>query len=70
MKRLALPGRTSGGAIREQILGCEWSGMRGVGVECEDECRPILYDPDPRVAAPVDPPLVAPGQEVTEQSRP
>src|SRR3954447_9494248 len=26
--------------MREQILGGEWSGMRGVGVGCEDECRP------------------------------
>src|SRR5436305_6848857 len=59
---LTLAGWLSGRAIREQVLCGEWPGMRGVCVECEDKCRPLLYDPDPRMAAPVNPPLVALGQ--------
>ena len=36
VQRLTLAGRFSGRAIREQILGGEWPGMRDVRVECED----------------------------------
>jgi hypothetical protein len=60
--RLFLARRLSGGAIRQQIVDCEWPRMRCVRIQCVDHRRPFLNDPNPRVAMTVDPPLVTFGQ--------
>src|SRR5271157_3054841 len=62
VQRLTLAGWFSGCAIRQQFLGGKWPGMSNVCVQCENERRPVLDDPNPLVATTVNPPLVSFGQ--------
>ncbi len=62
MQSLTLAERLSGGSVRQQILGGKQPGVCDVRVQCEDQCRPVLDDANPRVAMTVNPPLVAFGQ--------
>ncbi len=61
MHRLTLtPGRW-GAAIRQQIGDLEGIGMGPVSIQCQQQGRPLLHNPDTRVPVAVDPPLVTLG---------
>lgn len=61
-QRLTLARWFSGCAIRQEIVGGKYPGMRNVRVQSENQCGPVLDDSDPGVAMTVNSPLVALGQ--------
>jgi len=62
VQRFSLAGWFSGCAIRQQVVGGKWLGMRQVRIQCENQRWPVLDDSNPRVAMTVNSPLVAFGQ--------
>ena len=61
IQRLTLAGGYPGGTVGQQIVHAEWSGVRGVGIQGENQRRTVLDDANSRVAMAVNPPLVALG---------
>ena len=77
MHRLAWTAGRLGAAIRQQVVDFEAIGMSLVGVQRQEQGRPLLHDPNTRVPRAVDPAFVALGpaepalplQVVLRQSR-
>jgi len=61
MHRLALTAGRPGAAIGQQVVDSEGIGMSLVGVQRQEQGRPLLYDPNARVPMAVDPAFVALG---------
>jgi len=59
MDRSPLANGFLGGAIRDEIVPAERSGMRAMSVQGMHQRRPFLNDANPGMAVAVDPSLVA-----------